>query len=78
MRTFRAALDLLGAMSESALDKASYAQLGVEGLPRLVASEFTTLSICHLASGKREVFGLPAGALNAEDRAAIVAYLKGQ
>ena len=58
-------------MSESALDKASYAQLGVEGLPRLVASEFTTLSICHLASGKREVFGLPAGALNAEDRAAF-------
>jgi len=71
MRTLRAALDLLGAMSESALDKASFASLGVEGLPRLVASEFTTLSICHLASGKREVFGLPAGALNAEDRAAF-------
>jgi DNA-binding CsgD family transcriptional regulator len=71
MRTFRAALDLLGAMSEAALDKASYARLGVEGLPALVASEFTTLSICHLASGKREVFGMPAGALSAEDRAAF-------
>jgi DNA-binding CsgD family transcriptional regulator len=71
MRTFRAALDLLGAMSEAAPDKASYARLGVEGLPGLVASEFTTLSICHLASGKREVFGLPAGALSAEDRAAF-------
>jgi len=71
MRTLRAALDLLGAMSESALDKASFAKLGVERLPALVASEFTTLSICHLASGKREVFGLPAGALNAEDRAAF-------
>jgi DNA-binding CsgD family transcriptional regulator len=71
MRTFRAALDLLGAMSEAAPDKASYARLGVEGLPELVASEFTTLSICHLASGKREVFGLPAGALSAEDRAAF-------
>jgi len=71
MRTFRAALDLLGAMSEAALDKASYARLGVEGLPALVASEFTTLSICHLASGKREVFGLPAGALSPEDRAAF-------
>ena len=71
MRTLRAALDLLGAMNESALDKASFAQLGVEGLPRLVASEFTTLSICHLASGKREVFGLPAAALSAEDRAAF-------
>jgi DNA-binding CsgD family transcriptional regulator len=71
MRTFRAALDLLGAMSEAALDKASFARLGVERLPGLVASEFTTLSICHLASGKREVFGLPAGALSTEDRAAF-------
>lgn len=71
MRTLRAALDLLGAMSESAPDKGSFARLGAEGLPRLVASEFTTLSICHLASGKREVFGLPAGALSAEDRAAF-------
>jgi DNA-binding CsgD family transcriptional regulator len=71
MRTFRAALDLLGAMSEAALDKASFARLGVDGLPALVASEFTTLSICHLASGKREVFGLPAGALSAQDRAAF-------
>ncbi len=58
-------------MSEAALDKASFARLGVEGLPGLVASEFTTLSICHLASGKREVFGLPAGALSADDRAAF-------
>lgn len=58
-------------MSEAALDKALFAKLGVEGLPALVASEFTTLSICHLASGKREVFGLPAGALSAEDRAAF-------
>ena len=71
MRTFKAALDLLGAMNEAALDKASFARLGVDGLPTLVASEFTTLSICHLASGKREVFGLPAGALSAEDRAAF-------
>jgi DNA-binding CsgD family transcriptional regulator len=71
MRTFKAALDLLGAMHEAARDKASFARLGVDGLPGLVASEFTTLSICHLASGKREVFGLPAGALSAEDRAAF-------
>ena len=71
MRTLRAALDLLGAMNESALDKRVFAQLGVEQLPQLVASEFTTLSICHLASGRREVFGLPAGALSAQDRAAF-------
>ncbi|HZN99734.1 MAG TPA: LuxR C-terminal-related transcriptional regulator [Burkholderiales bacterium] len=71
MRTLRAALDLLGAMNESALDKASFARLGVDRLPKLVASEFTTLSICHLATGKREVYGLPAGALSAADRAAF-------
>ena len=71
MRSLRTALDLIGAMSESALDKASYAHLGVERLPWLVASEFTTLSICHLASGRREVFGLPRGALSAKDRAAF-------
>lgn len=58
-------------MSEAALDKVSFAKLGVERLPALVASEFTTLSICHLASGKREVFGLPAGALSAQHRAAF-------
>ena len=71
MRSLRTALDLIGAMNESALDKATYAQLGVEKLPQLVASEFTTLSICHLASGRREVFGLPAGALSLDDRAAF-------
>lgn len=71
MRTLRAALDLLGAMNESALDKRVFAQLGVEQLPQLVASEFTTLSICHLTSGRREVFGLPAGALSEQDRAAF-------
>ena len=71
MRSLRTALDLLGALNESALDKASFARLGVEALPKLVSSEFTTLSICHLASGRREVFGMPAGALSAEDRAAF-------
>ena len=38
---------------------------------RLVASEFTTLSICNLVNGKREVYGLPAGALSAADREAF-------
>ena len=47
-------------MQEASRDMASFAGTGVERLPRLVASEFTTLSICHLASGRREVYGLPA------------------
>ena len=71
MRSLRTALDLLGALNESALDRTTFARLGVERLPALVASEFTTLSICHLASGKREVFGMGPGALSAQDRDAF-------
>lgn len=71
MRSLRTALDLVGTMSESALDKAAFGRIGVERLPRLVASEFTSLSICDLRRGRREVFCLPEGALNAEDRAAF-------
>ena len=58
-------------MQEASRDIGSFARTGVERLPRLVASEFTTLSICHLASGRREVYGMRAGALSAEDRAAF-------
>ena len=68
---FRAALELLGVMQEASRDVASFARTGVERLPRLVASEFSTLSICHLASGRREVYGLPAGRLSADERAAF-------
>jgi len=68
---FKAALDLLGAISEAGTDKASFARLGVERLPALVASEFTTLSVCDLASGRREVFGLPGGSLGTDARAAF-------
>ena len=68
---FRTGLELLGAMQECSRDVASFARAGVERQPRLVASEFTTLSICHLASGRREVYGLPAGALSADERAAF-------
>jgi len=68
---FHQALDVLGAMREAAHDTASFARLGVERLPALVASEFTTLSICNLVNGKREVYGLPAGTLSAADREAF-------
>ena len=68
---FKAALDLLGAIGEAGADRAAFARLGVERLPSLVASEFTTLSVCDLVSGRREVYGMPAGALSAEDRKAF-------
>jgi DNA-binding CsgD family transcriptional regulator len=73
---FRSALDLLGAISDAGSDIASFARVGVERLPRLVASEFTTLSVCNLLNGKREVYGLPSGTLSAEDRAAFDRYFK--
>jgi DNA-binding CsgD family transcriptional regulator len=73
---FKAALDLLGAIGETGGDTRSFARVGVERLPALVASEFTTLSVCDLVSGRREVYGLPAGALSAEDRAAFDRHFK--
>ena len=73
---FRAALDLLGAIGEAGRDTRSFARVGVERLPRLVASEFTTLSVCDLVSGRRAVYGLPPGALSADDRAAFDRHFK--
>ncbi len=43
----------------------------VEGLPRLVASEVTTLSVCDLAAGTRRVVSFPGDAIGAEDRASF-------
>jgi DNA-binding CsgD family transcriptional regulator len=68
-RDLRSALHLLGDVGEAADGVGAYARAGVEGLSRLVASEITTLSICDLASGRREVIGTPPAALNAQDRA---------
>jgi len=75
-RDFRAALDLLGAIGEAGSDKAGFARLGVERLPSLVASEFTTLSVCDLVSGRREVYGLPGASLSADERAAFDRHFK--
>jgi DNA-binding CsgD family transcriptional regulator len=41
----------------------------VEGLPRLVDSEVTTLSVCDLAAGTRKVVSFPENAIGAEDQA---------
>jgi DNA-binding CsgD family transcriptional regulator len=73
---FKSALDLLGAISETGADKATFARLGVERLPSLVASEFTTLSVCDLVSGRREVYGLPGASLSADERAAFDRHFK--
>jgi DNA-binding CsgD family transcriptional regulator len=65
---YQATLALLGAVAESTRDFPSYADAGIRLLPALVASEMTTLSVCDLASGRREVVACPAGQLRAADR----------
>jgi hypothetical protein len=51
----RGALDSLGAIAEETAKDGSFARHGVSSLPRLVASELTTLSICDLDTGHRTV-----------------------
>ena len=68
---YQATVALLGAVAESTHDVASYAAVGVRLLPSLVASEMTTLSVCDLASGRREVVSCPAGGIGPADRAAF-------
>ncbi len=43
----------------------------VEGLPRLVASEVTTLSICDLGVGTRKVVSFPENAIGAAEQASF-------
>ena len=64
----------LGAVAEQSDDAAAFARAGVRELPALVASELTTLSICHLKTGRREVTGFPEQRLDAEDRACFDRY----
>jgi DNA-binding CsgD family transcriptional regulator len=58
----------LGAIAERADDTDAFARAGVRELPGLVASELTTLSVCHLKSGRRDVVGFPDARLSVEDR----------
>lgn len=49
-------------------DAGSFAKHVVNGLPRLVASELTTLSICDLTHGVRRVVSDPGNAISADDQ----------
>ena len=49
-------------------DAGSFAKYVVSGLPRLVASELTTLSICDLSSGVRRVVSFPENAISMDDQ----------
>jgi DNA-binding CsgD family transcriptional regulator len=59
----RVALDSLGAIAEGTAKDGSFARHGVAHLPRLVASEITTLSICDLDTGHRSVVSDQPGAI---------------
>ncbi|HEX8013196.1 MAG TPA: helix-turn-helix transcriptional regulator [Casimicrobiaceae bacterium] len=68
-RDYRNGWYLLSDMSDAARDAVSFARRGTELLPRLVASEITTLSVCDLARNTRRVVSAPAAAISAADRA---------
>jgi DNA-binding CsgD family transcriptional regulator len=61
-------------MTEAAGDAASFARLGTAQLPRLAASEITTLSVCDLARNTRSVVSSPGSSISAADRAAFDRY----
>lgn len=65
------AIPLLQALVEAGGDRGRFARAGVEWLPRLVASEITTLSVCDLTTGRRHVVGHPQPALAADAIAAF-------
>jgi len=71
---YRAGWRLVCDMTEAAGDAVSFARLGTEQLPRLVASEITTLSVCDLARNTRSVVSSPGAAISAADRAAFDRY----
>ncbi|HLX22583.1 MAG TPA: helix-turn-helix transcriptional regulator [Usitatibacter sp.] len=60
----RAALDTLGAISESASNDSRFARHAVAGLARLVPADLTTLSICDLEAGHRSVVSDVSGAIS--------------
>ncbi len=68
---WRAALQTLQDISARASGAAAFAEAGVELLPRLVPSELTTMSVCRLRDGRREVVSAPGCALGAAECAAF-------
>jgi len=65
---WRAALGFVNDVASALHDDNGYVRGSCHGLQRLVASELTTLSICHLVSGRRTVHGDAAGSIGAAER----------
>ena len=68
------ALGALHAIGEGCVQSEDFARRGVACLPRLAASELTTLSVCNLESGHRAVVSDVPGALSAREVALFDRY----
>ena len=70
-RDYREGWRLVCEMAEAAGDALAFARLGTERLPRLVASEITTLSVCDLVHNTRSVTSSPGASISKTDREAF-------
>lgn len=68
---YAAALRLIGELQEASDAPGSFAREGARLLSAYVAAELTTLSVCDLITGHREVVGLPVVRLGAHEIAAF-------
>src|SRR4051812_42492719 len=64
---YASALRLLSRLEAESGSLECFAKASVEAVGDFVASEITTLSVCDLVTGHREVVGLPARALAPAD-----------
>ncbi|WP_232229864.1 helix-turn-helix transcriptional regulator [Polaromonas glacialis] len=64
---FASALQVLERVEAQADSVRGFAQAVVQALNGFVASELTTLSVCDLTTGQREVVGLPGGRLGTDE-----------
>jgi len=64
---YACALRLLARLEAESGSLECFARASVDAVGEFVASEITTLSVCDLATGHREVVGLPARALAPSD-----------
>jgi DNA-binding CsgD family transcriptional regulator len=64
---FEQALELVQRVAEASTTVALFGETGVQAVSELIASDLTTLSICNLRTGHREVIGLPGQRLSRSD-----------
>jgi DNA-binding CsgD family transcriptional regulator len=63
----RGAIAVMRTIAEESHDCRSFVTSALERLPALVASDLTTLSLCHLGRASRDVFGRPGETLSDAD-----------